>query len=88
MAESEEATKVKAKRVRRGFAQIITEKIAKKYENYVEPAKLAEALNEVKRIVTGLDAQKKEKRKNYSVLDKFTEEEAMAYYKSKHKNNQ
>ena len=69
----------KAKRVRRGFAQIITDKIGKKYDGAIEAGKLQAALDEIEKIIASLDELRKAKKKDFKALKKFSKEEIEAY---------
>jgi hypothetical protein len=73
--EGEEAPK----RVRRGFAQIITDKISKKYDGAIDPAKLQAGLDEIEKIIATFDELKKAKKKDFRALKKFSKEELEAY---------
>jgi hypothetical protein len=73
--EGEEAPK----RVRRGFAQIIVDKINKKYDGAIEPAKLQAGLSEIEKIIATFDELKKAKNKDVRLLRKFSKEEIEAY---------
>ena len=68
-----------AKRVRRGFAQIIIDKISKKYDGAIDGAKLQAGLDEIEKIIATFDELKKAKKKDFSALKKFTKEELEAY---------
>ena len=68
-----------AKRVRRGFAQIIVDKISKKYDGAIDPAKLQAGLDEIEKIIATLDELKKAKKKDFKALKKFSKEEIEAY---------
>ena len=68
-----------AKRVRRGFAQIIVDKISKKYDGAIDPAKLQTGLDEIEKIIATLDELKKAKKKDFKALKKFSKEEIEAY---------
>ena len=70
-----EHTEGKAKRIRRDFAQIITDKIERKYTGRIEPTRLQQAMDEVEKIIIGLEEQKKD----YRALKKFSREELEAY---------
>ena len=78
MAEEQKAKAAK-KRIRRGFAQIITDKISKKFDGVVEPAKLQAALEDVEKVIAGLDSLKKAKKKDFRALKKYSKEELEAY---------
>ncbi|MBR6058392.1 MAG: hypothetical protein IKP58_09525 [Victivallales bacterium] len=67
------------KRIRRGFAQIIIDKINKKYDSSIDPAKLQTALDEIEKIIAGLDELKKTKKNDIKALKKFSREEIEAY---------
>ena len=68
-----------AKRVRRGFAQIIVDKISKKYDGAIDPAKLQAGLDEIEKIIATFDELKKAKKKDFRALKKFSKEEIEAY---------
>ena len=68
-----------AKRIRRGFAQIIVDKISKKYDGAIEPAKLQAGLDEIEKIIATFDELKKAKKKDFKALKKFSKEEIEAY---------
>ena len=68
-----------AKRVRRGFAQIIIDKVSKKYDGAIDPAKLQAGLDEIEKIIATFDELKKAKKKDFRALKKFSKEELEAY---------
>lgn len=74
-----EGAEGEAKRVRRGFAQIIVDKISKKYDGAIDPAKLQAGLDEIEKIIATLDELKKAKKKDFKALKKFSKEEIEAY---------
>ena len=69
----------KPTRIRRGFAQIIIDKVSKKYDGTIETAKLQTALNDIEKIIAGLDELKKAKKNDFRALKKFSREELEAY---------
>ena len=73
--EGEEAPK----RVRRGFAQIIVDKVTRKYDGAIEPVKLQAGLDEIAKIIATFDELKKAKKKDFRALKKFSKEELEAY---------
>lgn len=77
--EKKERPEGQAKRIRRGFAQIITDKINRKYDGAVDGSKLQAALDEVEKIIASLDELKKAKKKDFRALKKFSKEELEAY---------
>ena len=68
-----------AKRIRRGFSQIIIDKISKKYDGAIDSAKLQAALDEIEKVISGLDELKKAKKNDFRALKKFSKEEIEAY---------
>ena len=74
-----EGTESMAKRVRRGFAQIIIDKVSKKYDGAIDPAKLQAGLDEIEKIIATFDELKKAKKKDFRALKKFSREELEAY---------
>ena len=74
-----EGAEGEAKRVRRGFAQIIVDKISKKYDGAIDPAKLQAGLDEIEKIIATFDELKKAKKKDFKALKKFSKEEIEAY---------
>jgi len=74
-----EGAEGEAKRVRRGFAQIIIDKISKKYNGGIDAAKLQAGLDEIEKIIATFDELKKAKKKDFRALKKFSKEELEAY---------
>lgn len=73
----------KEKRVRRGFATIITDKVTKKYGEKVDEAALKNALVAIEKAIATLEeakkACKKDSRKRARILAQFTKEELLEF---------
>ena len=69
----------KPQRIRRGFAQIIMDKVNRKYDGAVDAGKLQTALEEIEKSIAVLEELKKAKKKDYRALKKFSKEELEAY---------